>query len=233
MGNIVKHAASTGARIKGVHLTFPSTTIIELLSIAEIDFVFLDGEHGAFDVHEIETCCLAAERHDLTVIARVPNRAPDTIVRFLDRGVAGIVVPHVDNASDAAEVIDAAYFAPIGDRSFGAGRPDYGFGPDLRKDLLRQRNADLSIGIMLESRQSLEAAGEIARLPGVDYLSFGLNDLAQSLGVPGETTHAIVRKAVEAATEAVHAAGKRVREDFMDFAWINEVVLAGVRQLLP
>lgn len=232
MGNVVKHAAASGPRIRGLHLTFPSTTIIELMSIAEVDFVFLDGEHGAFDVRDVETCCVAGERHGLTVIARVPNRSPDTIVRFLDRGVAGIVVPHVESASDAAEVIDAAYFAPIGNRSFGAGRPDYGLDPAVRETLLAQRNADLSVGVMLESRQSLVAAAEIARVPGVDYLIFGLNDLAQSLGVPGETTHSTVRKGVEDATEAIHAAGKRVREDFMDFAWINQVILTGVRQLL-
>jgi 2-keto-3-deoxy-L-rhamnonate aldolase RhmA len=217
MRNVVRQAAATGTRIRGLHLTFPSTTIIELLAIAGVDFIFLDGEHGAFDLRDIEACCVAGERHDLTVFARVPNRAPDN-----DRAIPGPRRNRHRRAARGERI-----------RSFGGGRPDYGVDASARRTLLEQRNSELSIGIMLESRQSLEAAGEIAKLPSRHYVSFGLNDLAQSLGHPGEPTHPVVRAAVDAATEVVHAAGKRIREDFMDFAWINDVVLTDVRQLLP
>jgi 4-hydroxy-2-oxoheptanedioate aldolase len=57
-------------------------------------------------------------------------------------------------------------------------------------------------------------------------------DLAQALGHAGDPGHADVRAAVEAASGAIHAAGKRVREDFMHYAWINEVILTGSRHLL-
>ena len=68
------------------------------------------------------------------------------------------------------------------------------------------------------------------RLPGVDYLSFGLLDLAQSLGHPGDSAHPAVKAAVADATKRIHAAGKRVREDFMKYVWINDVLVAGARQ---
>ena len=57
-------------------------------------------------------------------------------------------------------------------------------------------------------------------------------DLAQSLGHSGDPGHPEVKHAVADATARIHAAGKRVREEFMNYAWINELVLAGMQQLL-
>src|SRR5436305_969930 len=74
--------------------------------------------------------------------------------------------------------------------------------------------------------------GELAALPGVDYMSFGMLDLAQSLGHPGNPDHGAVKSAVADASGRIRAAGKRVREDFMKFVWINDVLLTGARHLL-
>src|SRR5262245_53185936 len=123
--NVVKEAASAGRRIRGVHMTFAAPAAIEVLA-GDVEFVYLDGEHGCFDWRDIEAGCIAAERHGLTPIARVPDRSTGTITRFLDRGVRGIVAPHVESLDDARQVIQSTYFAPLGERSFGAGRPEYG-----------------------------------------------------------------------------------------------------------
>jgi 4-hydroxy-2-oxoheptanedioate aldolase len=95
--NAVKDAAASGARIRGVHLTFAAPAAIEVLAAVDLQFVYLDGEHGCFDWRDIEAGCIAAERHDLTPIARVPDVSSATITRFLDRWCAGIVAPHVES----------------------------------------------------------------------------------------------------------------------------------------
>ena len=97
---------------------------------------------------------------------------------------------------------------------------------------MRDCNDRVSVCLMIESRAGIAIAGELAALPGVDYLSFGMLDLAQSLGHPGDPTHASVKAAVADATQRIHAAGKRVREDFMAYVWINDVLVAGATQLL-
>lgn len=232
MRNAVKRAASNGDRIRGIHLTIAEPTLIEVLATVGLEFVYLDGEHGAFGPRDIEACCLAAERWGLTAIARVPNRDASTITGFLDRGVKGIVVPHVNSVADAREVIEAAYYAPLGQRSFGGGRPHFGLGISDKVAHLAQCNAELSVCIMIESRGAIEQAGAIAALPGIDYLSFGMNDLSQSLGFAGQPAHDHVRAAAAAASADIRAAGKRVREDFMNFAWINQILVAGARQLI-
>jgi 2-keto-3-deoxy-L-rhamnonate aldolase RhmA len=230
--NSVKHAAASGNPIRGIHLTFAATAVIEVLAPERLDFVYIDGEHGCFDWRDVELMCVTAERHGLTPIARIPDPSSATITHFLDRGVRGIVVPHVESIEDARRVIDAAYFAPAGARSFGAGRPEYWEnGPD-RATYMAACNEALSVCMMIESTKALELADTIAQVPGVDYLSFGLLDLAQSLGHPGQAAHPDVKRAVADCTQRINNAGKRVREDFMRFAWINDVLRAGIRSLL-
>ena len=229
--NAVKEAAKNGVRIRGVHMTFAAPSVIELLA-AQLDFVYIDGEHGTFDWRDVEGACIAAERHGLTTIARVPDRSSATITRFLDRGIGGLVIPHVETLEQAREAVAACYYAPLGERSFGGSRPAFLAIPD-RPAFLQACNGATSLCLMIESRAGLDAAGALAGIEGVDYLSFGLMDLAQSLGHPGDPGHAEVRQAVERASAAIRSAGKRVREDFMRFGWINEIILAGVKQVMP
>ena len=229
--NAIKRAIAEKRTIRGLHQTFPAPGIIELLAIHGIDYVYLDGEHGAFEVRDIETACIAAERHGVTPIARIPDPSPATVSRFLDRGVKGIVVPHVDSVDDAKAVIDAAYFGPAGNRSFGGSRPKFQAGIADMVEHYAQSNADVCVSIMIETRGALAAAGEIAALPGIDYMSFGPNDLAQSLGYPGQSGHPAVKAAVAEATQRIHAAGKPVREDFIVVGWINDILMRGARDL--
>ena len=94
-------------------------------------------------------------------------------------------------------------------------------------------NAALSVCLMIESEEGARIAGDLAALPGVDYLSFGMLDLAQSLGHPGNPEHPVVKaRASPTAIERIHAAGKPVREEFMNYVWINDVLVAGARALL-
>jgi 4-hydroxy-2-oxoheptanedioate aldolase len=230
--NSVKHAAATGERVRGIHLTFPATAVIEVLVSERLDFVYIDGEHGRFDWRDIEIMCITAERHGLTPIARIPDPSSATITRFLDRGVRGIVVPHVESVDDAKRVVDAAYFAPMGTRSFGAGRPEYWENGTDRAAYMEACNEAISVCMMVETTAALNAAGDIARVPGVDYLSYGLLDLAQSLGHPGEGAHPDDKRAVAECTQRINDSGKRVREQFMNFAWVNDVLRAGFRALI-
>jgi 2-keto-3-deoxy-L-rhamnonate aldolase RhmA len=229
--NIVKEAASSGVRIRGLHMTFAAPTVIELLA-GNLDFVYIDGEHGCFDMRDIEAACIAAERHGLTTIARVPDSSPGTILRFLDRGVRGIVAPHIETVQQARDVVAATYYAPLGERSFGGGRPAFLLAPD-KPAFMQACNAAMSLCLMIESRAGMEAVSAIAAVEGVDYLSFGLMDVAQSYGHPGNPGHADVKQAIAHASVAIRTAGKRVREDFMQFGWINDLIVAGMKQLMP
>ncbi|MEZ5934563.1 MAG: aldolase/citrate lyase family protein [Alphaproteobacteria bacterium] len=230
--NHLKRAIAEGTTIRGVHMTFAMPAVIEALALLGLDFVYLDGEHGCFEWRDIEAACITAERHGLTPIARVPDASVATITRFLDRGVKGVIVPHVESVADAEAVIEAAYYAPRGQRSFGGSRPKFVHGIADKPAFLAASNEAVSVSIMIETRAALDAAADIARLEGIDYLSFGLMDLSQALGHPGDPEHPEVKAAVAEASKRIRAAGKPIREDFMRFAWINDILVAGAKSLL-
>jgi 4-hydroxy-2-oxoheptanedioate aldolase len=231
--NAVKEAAAKRTKVRGVHLSFPAPQIIEVLGPTGLDFVYFDGEHGAFDTHDLAEHCRTAELVGLTPIARLPNTATDTITQYLDRGVRGLILPHIETVAQAKAIVGAAYYAPLGSRSYGAGRPEFGIGEKFPTPAYwAMCNGRTSVSLMIESEAGLEAAPELAAVEGVDYLSFGLFDLSQALGFPGQPSHPEVQRRVAETSEKIRAAGKPIREDFIKFAWINDVLKAGSAALL-
>lgn len=228
--NNVKSAIAEGRRINGVHFTYPALPAMEIMAMRGIDYIYIDGEHGVFGMGDVEAACIAAERHGATPVARVPDGSVSSITQFLDRGVRGIIVPHVETVEQARSAVAATYFAPLGERSFGGGRPYAHIGCTDMPDLLSQANQGVSLSLMIESAEGLKNIAQIAALPGVDYLSFGMMDLCQSLGHPGNPKHPAVVAAVEEASALCRAAGKPIREDFITFAWINDVIVEGARR---
>ncbi|WP_181832824.1 HpcH/HpaI aldolase family protein [Bosea caraganae] len=231
--NSLKQAIVETRRIKGVHFTYPALAAMEILAAGGLDYIYIDGEHGAFTISDVEACCIVADRLGVTPVARVPDGTAPVITQFLDRGVRGIIVPHVETEEQARIAAEATYFAPLGQRSFGGGRPYAHVGNKDIPSLLKQANAGVSLSLMIETAKGLDNIAAIAAVPGVDYLSFGMFDLCQSLGHPGDPKHPEVTAAVEAAAAKVRALGKPIREDFITFAWINDLVVEGARRLLP
>jgi 2-keto-3-deoxy-L-rhamnonate aldolase RhmA len=88
-----------------------------------LDFIFIDGEHGPFGLDQFEDLCRTAERHNSTTIARVPDIGSSTILRYLDRGIMGILGPHIATEADARRLVRACYFGPLGERSTIKGVP--------------------------------------------------------------------------------------------------------------
>lgn len=115
----------TGKRAYGCDVTFVSTTLVELVELvgrSGFDFIRLDGEHGPFTPDTLENMCRVAEMVGVTTIARVPDIEDSTILRCLDRGIMGIVGPHITTAERAELLSKACRYAPLGNRSFGYAR---------------------------------------------------------------------------------------------------------------
>ena len=79
--NRIKAAMRAGRKACGYGLTFPSPWVIDILGKLDFDYVFIDGEHGPFDLERLEDLCRAAERYHLTTYARVPDIGSSTILR--------------------------------------------------------------------------------------------------------------------------------------------------------
>ncbi len=233
--NKVKAKMRAGKKAFGCQLVFPSATLIELMGYAGFDYVFLDGEHGVFTLKDIEEMCRAADLVGLTPIARVSNTEPSTILQFLDRGIMGIMGPHIITKDDAEAFTKACFFAPGGSRSFGGGRGNnYGVQASgrERRTFMEQVNEEILPIALLEDAQALQNLPEILKVEHLELFAFGPNDLAQSIGLPGEPDHPRVVEAIRQATLQIRAAGKKLKSDVTAEARTNDLFLEGAKEFL-
>lgn len=231
--NRIKDAMRAGRKAYGLRLTFPSPELIEMLAPANLDFIFLDCEHGILDMAGVENCCRAADLTGPTPVARIPDIGTGTITQFLDRGIRGLICPHIETKADARQIVDAARFGPAGHRSFGGARGTaYQSGIKDMPAFLAACNESILIGAMLESRLAVDNLDDILSVPGIDYLMFGPADFAQDLGYPGEPDHPEVRNVIEAAVARIHAAGRLMREDIMVMANAKNLLLEATRRFV-
>lgn len=191
----------------------------------DFDFVFIDGEHGPFSLDQREDLCRTAERYNLTTIARVPDTGSSSILHYLDRGIMGILGPHIATEADARPLVRVCYFGPEGERSFGAKRgTDYNAATPDKAAYYREANEQMLACALLEDAAVLNNLDAILAVPGIDLYSIGPNDFAQSLGYPGQPDHPEVAKAMQDITRRIHAAGRMMQADVMRGAWVSDML---------
>ena len=106
--NKTKAKLNEGQVAIGASINFYAPGLVELYGVMGFDWVWIDCEHGSSNDSETENMVRAAELYDLTPIVRIPNTYPSTILRFLDRGAQGIIVPHISNRAEAEGVAQAS-----------------------------------------------------------------------------------------------------------------------------
>ena len=231
--NRVKAAMRDGRKASGYTLSFPSPWVIDILGKLDFDYVFIDGEHGPFDLSQLEDLCRTAERHNVTPVARVPDIGSSTILRYLDRGIMGIMGPHIATEADARQLVKACYFGPQGERSFGGNcGTAYNAGIVDKAAYYREANQQMLVCALLEDVAVLDNLDAILSVPGIDLYSIGPNDFAQSLGYPGQPEHPEVVKTMHDLTRRIQQAGRTMQADVMTGAWVSDMLLDAGRRIL-
>lgn len=214
--NTFKAALDERRVIFGLHLSMPCPNIVEVGgAVPGIDFIHIDGEHGLFDLKDLENCVRAADLMGKPVFARVPDSSTETIERYLDRGVRGIVAPHVSTLETARRVADACRFAPLGTRSFGSSRGElYGFYGD-KAAYVAAENADRVVCGLIEDVEGMNNLEAMLKVAGIDCWSVGPSDLSLSMGFTDGPNHPEVKQAIAAIHAKVEAAGKPIRSKYL------------------
>lgn len=169
--------------------TFVKTTshqTVEVLAATGLDTLVLDAEHAPFGPESLDRSLLAARACSLPVLVRVPYPRGAAIQQALDMGAAGVMVPHVDSAAIALEVVRAARYG--GTRGYSASPRAGGYGQRGMAEHLRLSDAHTAVLVQIESGEAVAQVREIAAVPGVDCLFIGPADLAVSIGAdsPGD-----------------------------------------------
>ena len=231
INNVVSNMAQ-GRMSYGLNLSFPSTTLIELAGRVGFEFVTFDSEHGPFTVDILDDLCRVADMAGLTPMARVPDIERPTILRFLDRGIMGITGPHIVNAERAQKLADACRYVPRGLRSFGSGRGAYFGDVESLPAYMESFNDNVLVIAQLEDVQVLDNIDDILAVEGIDLYASGAQDIAQSLGLPGQPAHPDVLDFERQVRQAVHAAGKRMADDVTTSARATNMFMDGARAFL-
>ena len=203
--NTTKAKLAEGKVVFGAIISRCAPDLVELFGAIGYDFVMIDCEHGPMSLDEVEHMVRAAEVFGITPITRIPNHADSTILQFLDRGVQGIIVPHVNTQKAAEAVAQAARYHPEGHRGMGSGRA-HDYGVDVSRDQsTRWINDNLLVIPMIEETEAVDNLDGILNVPGVDVLHVAASDLSQSMGYPGA---AAVRQLMRQVVSKIRAGGK-------------------------
>ncbi len=182
MSKFLEPAGSGAGRI-GTWIKLGAIESIEIMAFAGFEFVVIDMEHTALGLPDVYQHIVAASSHGIAPLVRVPDHGASTIQRVLDMGAHGILVPHVDDAAQAAYVASYTRFPPAGRRGSGntsrAGR----WGLLGRDEYHRYGNEEALCITMLESRDAIENAKDILAVPGVDAVLVGASDLGLETGL--------------------------------------------------
>jgi 2-keto-3-deoxy-L-rhamnonate aldolase RhmA len=160
--------------------------ILPLLKAAGLDFARIDMEHSSPSMETVSDMAVLARALDFPIVVRPPEANREWITRLLDAGVWNIHCPQVETAEQAAEIVAASHYTPMGSRGMVgvSGGTDYESG-GTAAERLAFANEQVFITVMLETGGAFDHLEEIAAMPGIDALTLGPTDLAQDLGVFG------------------------------------------------
>ena len=204
--NRVKKLMREGKLALGTYVSFIDPQIVEIIGLAGFDAAFIDMEHTAFDLPLIQQMIVAADLVGITPMVRVADTDPGFILRLLDMGAQGIIVPHVDDIEGAKKAVKAVRYAPLGERGGAGGTRAARFGTVSWADHVRTSNDEILLSVMTEDAKGIADVPEIAALDGIDLVALGPTDLSQTLGVT-EPTDPRLRAEVEKIAAQVKEAG--------------------------
>ena len=222
--NKLKEKLKRGELVVKASPRFRSAGLIEFIGALGFDAVFLDCERCFIPIDAAEDLARAARVAGYSAVVRPEENQRHLIIRYLDCGADGIMVPHVNTADDARRIVEAASYGRfrgpwIGTKEYkGAGTITWGI-------------EDKLIIAQIESPLAIKNLPEILKVEGIDLYYIGYNDLAQEMGFPGQYEHPEVMKARTYATKTILDAGKHVGTN-ATYENIQDMINMGNRYLL-
>ena len=202
---MVIESAKNGEKIVGTMIRLVrNPAIARIASENGLDFIMMDMEHGPYSMETIADIFKVARSIGLGSFVRVPELSKGYVSRAIDSGANGVMVPMVESVQQARQLADWTKYPPLGKRGLGGsgGHTDFlSIGGKAMQFMDEANKNNLTIA-QIETRSAIEAIDEIASVEGIDALLIGPNDLANSLGCPGDISSDVVGEAIAKVAEA-------------------------------
>ncbi|MDP2328912.1 MAG: aldolase/citrate lyase family protein [Dehalococcoidia bacterium] len=175
--NTTLRAWRAGKQTIGAWLASPDAHATEVMANVGFDWLCVDMQHGLIDYSDAQHMLRAISTTATIPFVRVPWNEPSVIMKVLDAGAYGVVVPLINNAEEARRAVWAAKYPPAGGRSSGPARATLYGGSDYQA----HANDEVAIIGMIETKEGIENLDEILSVPGLDCAYIGPSDLAYAL----------------------------------------------------
>ncbi len=169
-----------GQQTIGGWLSLANTHSAEMMANAGFDWLCIDMQHGLIDYGDLRHMLPAVSTTETTPLVRVPGHDPALIMKVLDVGAMGVIVPLVNNRREAEAVVSACRYPPQGTRSFGPIRAAMYGG----QGYVQEANDEIACIVMIETKDGLANLEEIVTTPGLGGVYVGPADLSYALGLP-------------------------------------------------
>ncbi|GAB5407003.1 MAG: 4-hydroxy-2-oxoheptanedioate aldolase [Aureliella sp.] len=186
-----------GESLLGTMITLPSAASAEVLAACGFDWLMIDCEHGPLEIRDV-AAILQAVGNRVACVVRVPVGDEVSIKRVLDLGADGIIVPQVNTAAQAKDVVRYSRYPPVGERGVGIARA-HGYGQQFA-EYLQSANDSVAVIVQAEHIESVNNIDAIVAVDGIDAVYLGPYDLSASLGKMGEIDDPAVVAAIDRVT---------------------------------
>ncbi len=203
----IKAALKQGEVLIGTFFRLPSPDLVEIFGEAGFDFIIIDQEHGSVSTETVSGLVRACDLVGMAALVRIPDNLPWMFQHALDVGALGVQVPQVKTVADAERAVQAAKFAPDGNRGVCRNVRAARYSARDRYAYLGGSNRDTLVVIQIESKAGVDNLEGILKVPGLDVVFLGPYDLSQSLGIPGQVDHPLVRSTMDQVVKACRSAG--------------------------
>lgn len=212
MNNIVKKKMLAGKKTLGTFFELGVGNAAECEGLSGLDYIIIDNEHGPHNPENTQEIIRAARLYGVAPFARAEGITRPAILKLLDAGALGIVVPCVKTVEEARRIVEYGKYAPLGSRGVGATAGSGYWYEDYAQHGLAHyfdvSNHETLLLPQCETRECLEQIEEIVAVEGIDGIFVGPFDLSTALGMPGDFDAPIVREAIERVQKACREAGK-------------------------
>jgi 4-hydroxy-2-oxoheptanedioate aldolase len=207
MSNPFKAALAAGRPQIGLWLSMAQPYLAEVSATAGFDWLLVDGEHAPNDLRSTLAALQAVAPYRSQPVVRAVSGEDWQIKQLLDIGAQTLLVPMVDTAAQAARLVAATRYPPLGVRGVGSavGRASRW---SARSDYLAQADGEVCLLVQAESVTALKNLDAICAVDGVDGVFIGPADLAASMGQRGKPGHPEVQAAIDQAIRTIVASGK-------------------------
>jgi len=207
MSNRFRAGLESGETQFGVWLGIPDTTAAEIMAGAGFDWLLIDHEHGAFELREIMAHLQTLAAYDVAPIVRPVNGDAALLKKLCDIGAQSFIVPMIDTADQAAELVSAVKYPPEGRRGMGTSLARAARWNSV-SGYLGRANEEMLVVVQAETTTAIDNLEAIAGTPGIDGVFIGPSDLSASMGHVGDVSHPEVVQTVSDALRTIRAAGK-------------------------